>query len=113
MGYLLTVGVALADDEWRDILTIATARGVSWSALPHRATPPRGHRVVLKGDEARELADALEADLNDDKAPLRHVTKDRVEAVVHILRAGEQVHLEETPPWKSGDEPPDIRGERG
>jgi hypothetical protein len=67
---------------------------------------------VLKPQGARELVSALQADLNDPTANVRRVPRETVESVVRILGAGEPVRLEHTPPWKSGDERPDIRGER-
>jgi hypothetical protein len=104
MGFLLSVRVDLPDDEWRDILRIARRRGVS--RLEGLADLERW----LEPYEARALASALQADLDDPAAGVRPVPRERVEAVVHILGAGEPVHLERTPVWKSGDEPPDIRG---
>jgi hypothetical protein len=112
MGYLLTVGVNLPDDEWREIVRIARARGVLRTDLIAPPGTGRYYTVVLGASEARSLAQALEADLDDDGAPVRHVPKDRVESVARILRAGERVHLGQTPRWKSGDEAPDVGGER-
>jgi hypothetical protein len=50
--------------------------------------------------------------LDDPTADVRPVPRERVEAVAHILGSGEPVHLERTPEWRSGDEPPDIGGEQ-
>jgi hypothetical protein len=106
MGFLLSVHVDLPEDEWRDILRIARRRGVS------RLEGLGDLERVLEPQEAREVASALQADLDDPAASVRPVPRETVESVVHILGAGEPVHLHHTPPWKSGDEPPDIRGER-
>ena len=106
MGFLLSVHVELPEDEWRDILRIARRRGVS------RLEGLGDLERVLEPQEARELASALQADLDDPAASVRPVPRETVESVVRILGAGEPVRLEHTPPWKSGDEPPDIRGER-
>jgi hypothetical protein len=120
MGFLLSVHVDLPEDEWRDILRIARRRGVSrLEALPMRRRGlgdlQRRETRVLKPQEARELASALQADLDDPTAGRTNVPpvpRETVESVVRILGAGEPVRLEHTPPWKSGDEPPNIRGER-
>ena len=106
MGFLLSVHVDLPEDEWRDILRIARRRGVS------RLEGLGDLQRVLGPQEAREVASALQADLDDPAANVRPVPRETVESVVRILGAGEPVRLEHTPPWKSGDEPPDIRGER-
>jgi hypothetical protein len=107
MGFSLSVRVDLPEDEWRDILRIARRRGVS------RLEGLGDLQRVLEPQEARELASALQADLDDPAASVRPVPRETVESVVRILGAGEPVHLAHTPPaWKSGDEPPDIRGER-
>jgi hypothetical protein len=107
MGFLLSVRVDLPEDEWRDILRIARRRGVS------RLEGLGDLQRVLEPQEARELASALQADLDDPAASVRPVPRETVESVVRILGAGELVHLEHTTAWKSGDEPPDMRGERG
>src|SRR5215207_2005767 len=105
MGFLLSVRVDLPEDEWRDMLRIARRRGVS--RLEGLGDLQRRETRVLKPQEAGELASALQADLDDPTVP-----RETVESVVHILGAGEPVHLHHTPPWKSGDEAPDIKGER-
>jgi hypothetical protein len=114
MGFLLSVHVDLPEDEWRDILRIARRRGVS--RLEGLGDLQRRETRVLKPQEARELASALQADLDDPTAGRTNVRpvprEETVESVVRILGAGEPVRLEHTPPWKSGDEPPDIRRER-
>jgi hypothetical protein len=110
MGFLLSVHVDLPEDEWRDILRIARRRGVS--RLEGLGDLQRRETRVLKPQEARDLASALQADLDDPTANVRPFPREPVESVVRILGAGEPVRLEHTPPWKSGDEPPDIRGER-
>jgi len=106
MGFLLSVRVDVPEDEWLDILRIARRRGVS------RLEGLGDLQRVLEPQEARELASALQADLDDPAASVRPVPRETVESVMRILGAGEPVHLEHTPAWKSGDEPPDIRGER-
>jgi hypothetical protein len=106
MGFLLSVHVDLPEDEWRYILRIARRRGVS------RVEGLGDLERVLGAQEARELASALQADLDDPAASVRPIPRETVESVVHILGAGEPVRLQRTPVWKSGDEPPDIRGER-
>ena len=106
MGFSLSVRVDVPEDEWRDILRIARRRGVS------RLEGLGDLQRVLEPQEARDLASALQADLDDPAASVRPVPRETVESVVRILGAGEPVRLEHTPPWKSGDEPPDIRGER-
>ncbi len=100
MGFILSVRVDVSEDEWRDILRIARGRGVS------RLEGLGDLERWLEPYEARELASALQADLDDPVASVRPVPRERVEAVVHILGAGEPVHLERTPEWKSGEEPP-------
>jgi hypothetical protein len=99
MGFLLSVRVDLPEDEWRDILTIARRRGVS------RLEGLGDLERWLEPYEARALASALQADLEDPAASERPVPRERVEAVVHILGSGEPVHLERTPEWKSGRTP--------
>ena len=90
MGFLLSVRVDLPEDEWRDILRIARRRGVS------RLEGLGDLERVLEPQEARELASALQADLADPAASVRPVPRETVESVVHILDAGEPVHLEHT-----------------
>ena len=87
MGFLLSVHVDLPEDEWRDILRIARRRGVS------RLEGLGDLERVLEPQEARELASALQADL-DDPASVRPVPRETVESVVRILGAGEPVHIE-------------------
>ena len=91
MGFLVSVHVDLPEDEWRDILRIACRRGVS--RLEGLGDLQRRETRVLKPQEARELASALQADL-DDPASVRPVPRETVESVVRILGAGEPVHLE-------------------
>src|SRR5215211_1390128 len=62
MGFLLSVRVDLPEDEWRDILRIARRRGVS------RLEGLGDLQRVLEPQEARELASALQADLDDPAA---------------------------------------------
>jgi hypothetical protein len=88
MGFLLSVQVELPEDEWRDILRIARRRGVS------RLEGLGDLERVLEPQEARELASALQADLDDPAASVRPVPRETVESVVRILGAGEPVHLE-------------------
>jgi hypothetical protein len=97
MGFSLSVHVDLAEGEWRDILRIVRRRGVS--RLEGLGVLER----VLEPQEARELASALQADLDDPAASVRPVPRETVESVVHILGAGEPVHLEHTRACKSGD----------
>jgi hypothetical protein len=91
MGFLLSVRVDLPEDEWRDILRIARRRGVS------RLEGLGDLERVLEPQEARELASALQADLDDPAASVRPVPRQTVESVVRILGAGEPVHLERPP----------------
>jgi hypothetical protein len=106
MGFLLSVRVDVPEDEWRDILRIARRRGVSrLEALPMRRRGlgdlQRRETRVLKPQEARELASALQADLDDPTAGRTNVPpvpRETVESVVRILGAGEPVRLEHTPP---------------
>jgi hypothetical protein len=91
MGFLLSVRVDLPEDEWRDILRIARRRGVS------RLEGLGDLQRVLEPQEARELASALQADLDDPAANVRPVPRETVESVVRILGAGEAVHLEHIP----------------
>ena len=91
MGFLLSVHVELPEDEWRDILRIARRRGVS------RLEGLGDLQRVLEPQEARELASALQADLDDPTAGRTNVPpvpRETVESVVRILGAGEPVHLE-------------------
>jgi hypothetical protein len=60
---------------------------------------------VLGEQETEALAHALRADLDDPMARMRSVEPEKVERVITLLRSGDRVHLERTPPWKSGDEP--------
>jgi hypothetical protein len=90
MGFLLSVRVDLPEDEWRDILRIARRRGVS------RLEGLGDLQRVLEPQEARELASALQADLDDPAANVRPVPRETVESVVRILGAGEPVDLEHT-----------------
>jgi hypothetical protein len=90
MGFLLSVRVDLPEDEWRDILRIARRRGVS------RLEGLGDLQRVLEPQEARELASALRADLDDPAANVRPVPRETVESVVRILGAGEPVDLEHT-----------------
>jgi hypothetical protein len=90
MGFLLSVRVDLPEDEWRDILRIARRRGVS------RLEGLGDLQRVLEPQEARELASALQADLDDPAASVRPVPRETVESVVRILGAGEPVDLEHT-----------------
>ena len=90
MGFLLSVSVDVPEDEWRDILRIARRRGVS------RLEGLGDLERVLEPQEARELASALQSDLDDRTASVRPVPRETVESVVRILGAGEPVHLEHT-----------------
>ena len=81
----------LPEDEWRYILRIVSRRGVS------RLEGLGDLERVLELQEARELASALQADLDDPAASVRPVPRETVESVVRILGAGEAVHLEHTP----------------
>jgi len=90
MGFSLSVRVDLPEDEWRYILRIVRRRGVS------RLEGLGDLERVLEPQEARELASALQADLDDPAASVRPVPRETVESVVRILGAGEPVHLEHT-----------------
>ena len=90
MSFSLSVRVDLPEDEWRYILRIVRRRGVS------RLEGLGDLERVLAPQEARELASALQADLADPAASVRPVPRETVESVVHILGAGEPVHLEHT-----------------
>jgi hypothetical protein len=90
MGFSLSVRVDLPEDEWRDILRIGRRWGVS------RLEGVGDLERVLEPQEASELASALQADLDDPTASVRPVPRETVESVVHILDAGEPVHLEHT-----------------
>ena len=91
MGFSLSVRVDLPEDEWRYILRIVSRRGVS------RLEGLGDLERVLEPQEARELASALQADLDDPAASVRPAPRETVESVVRILGAGEPVHLEHTP----------------
>jgi hypothetical protein len=91
MGFSLSVRVDVPEDEWRDILRIAHRRGAS------RLEGLGDLQRVLEPQEARELASALQADLDDPAASVRPVPRETVESVVRILGAGEPVDLEHTP----------------
>jgi hypothetical protein len=91
MGFSLSVRVGVPEDEWRDILRIARRRGVS------RLEGLGDLQRVLEPQEARELASALQADLDDPAASVRPVPRETVESVVRILGAGEPVRLEHSP----------------
>ena len=90
MGFSLSVRVDLPEDEWRYILRIVSRRGVS------RLEGLGDLERVLEPQEARELASALQSDLDDRAASVRPVPRETVESVVRILGAGEPVHLEHT-----------------
>lgn len=90
MGFSLSVRVDLPEDEWRYILRIVRRRGVS------RLEGLGDLERVLEPQEARELASAIQADLDDPAASVRPVPRETVESVVRILGAGEPVHLEHT-----------------
>jgi len=90
MGFSLSVRVDLPEDEWRYILRIVRGRGVS------RLEGLGDLERMLEPQEARELASALQADLDDPAASVRPVPRETVESVVRILGAGEPVHLEHT-----------------
>jgi hypothetical protein len=91
MGFLLSVLVNVPEDEWRDILRIARRRGVS------RLEGLGDLGGDLEPEEARELASALQAYLEDPAASVRPVPREKVESVVRILGAGEPVHVGHTP----------------
>jgi hypothetical protein len=91
MGFSLSVRVDLPEEEWRDILRIGRRRGVS------RLEGLGDLERVLEPEEARELASALQSDLDDRAASVRPVPRETMESVVHILGAGEPVHLQHTP----------------
>jgi hypothetical protein len=90
MGFSLSVRVDLPEDEWRYILRIARRRGVS------RLEGLGDLERLLEPQEARELASAIQTDLDDPAAGVRPVPRETVESVVRILGAGEPVHLEHT-----------------
>jgi hypothetical protein len=90
MGFSLSVRVDLPEDEWRYILRIVRRRGVS------RLEGLGDLERLLEPQEARELASAIQADLDDPAASVRPVPRETVESVVRILGAGEPVHLEHT-----------------
>ena len=91
MGFILSVRVDVPGDEWRDILGMAHRRG--FSRLEGLGDLER----VLDPQEARELANALQADLADPAADVRPVPRETVLSVVRILGTGEPVDLEHTP----------------
>jgi hypothetical protein len=98
MGYLLTAAVHLAEDEWADLVRMAEDQGA-----PEPAPPARDGGTVLAEKETEELAHALRADLDDPLARPPSVERETVERIITLLRAGDRVRLEHTPPWKSGD----------
>ena len=126
MGYLITAGhppvhgESITDGQWLDILKHARDAGFSRSHL----TLARGKAKDIPEDEARGLYDhlsvALGTSLKDspvtevEGANLDVLDRETVQHVSDVLRyrGYREVRLVRTPPWKSGDEPLDIRGER-
>jgi hypothetical protein len=126
VGYLITAGhppvhgESITDGQWLDILKHARDAGFSRPPL----TLARGEAKDIPEDEARGLYDhlwvALGTSLKDspvtevEGANLDVLDRETVQHVCHVLRylGYREVRLVRTPPWKSGDEPPDISGER-
>jgi hypothetical protein len=122
VGYLITAGhppvhgVSITDGQWLDILKHASDAGFSGAHL----TPERGKPKDIPEDEARGLYDHLSVALGTSLkgSPVTEVEGANldvldgfpVQHVSHVLRYlnYREVRLVRTPPWKSGDEPPDI-----
>ena len=106
MGYQIVAGTApeaLSDEEWMDLIALASKHGFS---APRLGFLGRHEEVDLTEEEAEGLYAALERALFAEE-PAEHIPpeadtpdRDTVRRVSHVLIQPERKTLRRTPPWR-------------
>ena len=106
MGYQLVTGTAseaLSDEEWMDLIALASKHGFS---APRLSLLGRSALVDLTEEEATGLYSALERALTAGEPAEHLATEDdaldrvTVRRVSHVLLKPERKTLRRTPPWR-------------
>ena len=106
MGYQIVAGTApeaLSDEEWMDLIALASKHGFS---APRLSLLGRYEEAYLTEEEAEGLYAALERALFAGE-PAEHIAteddmldRDTVRRVSHVLIQPERKTLRRTPPWR-------------
>ena len=107
MGYKLVASNGavenLTDNEWQDILALASEQGVS---APQLRLANRNDSTHIAGADAAGLYEALGRALPGVPQPKTEdgvLDRDTIHRVRHVLRSG-RVRLSRTPRWMAGDD---------